>query len=166
MTTLATASKRSAGRPRLDRDRHIYCPAVEYELLEDLAEQADAVGVGICTYLEHLVSEAHDYHGQYLRELSALPRVVDPARLRATADDMTPEQCRPTSGPAKRQPVRLDRELADHVNQRCAELDVAYAHYLRAIFREAAGRTTPSPRHDQLAVEIDSRGEVRLPKAG
>lgn len=162
-----TPRVRSGGRPRLNRDRHTFNPTVELDVIEALADQAATVQMKLAPYLELLVAEAHGYHGEYLAELTALPARVNGEGLRKLVQGLGTEDLTPVAGPAVRKCLLVDRPLADAVTARCDELDARYADYLRAIFREAAGRTATAPRHDQLAVEIDvARGEMKLPKAG
>lgn len=154
------------GRPRLDRDRHLFYPVVEVDLIHELKEQAGAVQMKFAPYLELLLAEAHDYHGQYLQELATLPAAVQAPELRTKTAALDQAACVPLGGPGVRATIRVDRPLADQITRRCEELDALYAEYLRAIFREAAGRTGHFAQHHQLAVEIDKRGEVTLPIAG
>lgn len=163
----ATKRRGVGGRPRLNRDRHTFNPTVEVELVELLSDQAATVQMQLAPYMELLVAEAHGYHGEYLAQLSALPARVSAHELRESVSGLSADALHPIAAPGVRKTVRLDRPLAEEVQRRCDELDAQYADYLRAIFREATGRTATNPRHDQLAAEIDvRRGEMRLPKAG
>lgn len=158
---------RSGGRPPLNRDRYAFNPRVETDVLDILREQADSAQMQLAPYMELLVAEAHGYHGEYLQLLTQLPSAVPAEELRRRTTDLTADECTPVPHDNARKWFQVDRPLADQVQRRCEELDAAYADYLRAIFREATGRTATNPRHDQLAAEIDvRRGEMRLPKAG
>lgn len=155
------------GRPRLNRERHVYNPRVETDVLDILRDQADSAQMQLAPYMELLVAEAHGYHGEYLQILTQLPTAVPGDELRRRAAELTRDEVVPVAHDNTRKCFKVDKPLADEVQRRCAELDAAYADYLRAIFREATGRTATTPRHDQMAAEIDvRRGEMRLPKAG
>lgn len=158
---------RGGGRPRLNRERHAFNPSVESDVLDILRDQADSAQMQLAPYMELLVAEAHGYHGEYLQILTQLPTAVPAEELRRRAAELTPDECTPVPVGHPRKWFKVDKPLADEVQRRCDELDAAYADYLRAIFREATGRTATTPRPDQLAAEIDvRRGELRLPKAG
>lgn len=155
MNDMARKRVRVGGRPALNRDRHAFNPFMERDVDEILREQADTAGMTYAAYLELLVSEAHDYRGQYLRELSILPAAVQAEELRRRTAALTSQDCRGI-GPdrAGRATVRVDRPVANTIEKRCDELDVQFSEYLRAIFSEAAGNPKPS-NHDQLSLSLE-----------
>lgn len=170
MATTLKRRGRSPGRPPLGRERHLFNPTVEQHLLDALSEQAATVGMPLATYMGHVLAAAHDYHGQYLQELSVLPSPVTADELHERTDAIGREQCIPVSGNRRPKSFKADVDLAAKIAARCDELDVAYSDYVRAVFREATGHThTPMP--EQLAM-VDFPGprgssqEVGLRRAG
>lgn len=131
------------GRPRLDRDRHVYQPALERPLVRDM--EAAAAGLPISAYLESVISDAHDYHGPYL-PTTPLSLAVGHDELRARTAAIERSGDLGPVGPAEYRTVRLDRPLANQINARCDELDIAYSDYLRAVLRIAHGHTPKSLR--------------------
>lgn len=156
---------RPRGRPRLNVDYHVYNPALERPLVEELQRQADTVGLALAPYMDLLVSEAHEYHSDYLPELTAeLPIRISMDELRRTTALLATEDCTPVLNPNQRRRVRLERPLANRIDRRCRELDVEYTFYLRTILRHAAGMPDGRARAEQTAIpfDLDSPREERV----
>ncbi len=159
---------KSPGRPRLNRERRAFTSQCEVELLDVLQEQADAVGLRLGTYIELLLSQVHDYHGQYLADVRApLPTAIPVNQLRERADAVVTDPSRGAYRPGqyKIRTIRTDVPLGDRIEQRCRALDVAYSDYLRALLREAAGFPSPEAAGEQQAATISKEGELRLAEA-
>ena len=150
------------GRPSLGRDMHQWNPRLELPLDERLRDQADTLGVSYSGYLLLVLAEAHAWHGPYLPEVQhPLPIALSVDELRTRTQELTTDECmRGASGPTTRRPVRADRELADEINARARALDVGYAQYIRAVLREAAGRTTPQRSVQESLLDLP-RSRVR-----
>lgn len=124
-------------------------------MLEDLKRQAEAIHSPLSTYMERVVALAHGFDSPFLPDpqLLPLPMVAKPEELRRHTEHIDETQCvdlQPGVGRGAAK-IQLDRALADRINARCDELDVAYAAYLRAVLRPAAGHTAASIR--QLPVQ-------------
>lgn len=156
---MAVKRVRAGGRPRLNRDRHHYNPRIERDVDDILRRQAEAAGMAYASYLELLISEAHDYHGQYLRELSVLPAAIQADELRRRTAAIESEDCQPISrkGESVRHRFAVDRPVANQIEARCDELSAMFTDYIRAIFREAAGNPRPVT-HDQLSLSLEGQG--------
>lgn len=144
------ARKRSrGGRPPLHRDRHTYKPRLELPLVRDMAEaSARAFGdMPFSVYAELVISVAHSYDGPYLPDVPVLPIAVERSELQRRTAKITWVAVRPGAvGPAEPHTIRLDRVLADRINLRCEDLDLAYSDYLRVVLRIAHGHTPESLR--------------------
>lgn len=148
MATSMLKRRGAGGRPPLNRARHAFNPRVELPLYEELAHQADEARVPLSTYMECLLAEAHDYHGEYLRDLSVMHTPVTADELKERTARIAPEQCVPLSGENRRKSFKADEELAIRIAARCDELNTQYAEYIRAVFREATGYAD-KPLHQQ-----------------
>lgn len=170
MATSMLKRRGSGGRPRLNRARHAFNPRVEIPVYEELAHQADESGIPLSTYLECLLAEAHDYHGEYLRDLSVLPISLTAEELKERTAAIGSENCLPLAGDHRRKSFKADEELAIRIAARCDELNTQYAEYLRAVFREATGYAG-KPVHEQpTMVEVPRTARatqgVELKKTG
>lgn len=122
-----------------------------------LRGQAQTAGMTYAAYLELLISEAHDYHGQYLQELSVLPAAIQADELRLRTASIRPSDCRGIgSDRAGRAIIRVDRPVANLIEARCDDLDAQFSEYLRAILREAAGNPQPVT-HSQLSLSLEGQ---------
>jgi len=134
---------------------------LESPVRDALARQARDLHSPFATYVERVISLAHGFTSPFLPDpqLFPLPIVSTPDELRRHTSAIDVHECVPlTPGVDNaKAKVTLDRELADRINARCEELDVAYSAYLRAVLRPAAGYTTASVRrlHVQDILELD-----------
>ncbi|WP_313536136.1 hypothetical protein [Arsenicicoccus bolidensis] len=165
----SAARRRSPGRPRLNRDLRQFVTRFEPDLLDALQLQADAVHLSLSSYLVLLLAQVHDYHGQYLAEVEApLPTAVTVDDLRRTVPYLPMDPRRTSVRVGEQQytkTLRVDRPLADQIDHRCRELDLAYSEYFRGLFREAAGFPSPEAAGEQQAATISKEGELRLAEA-
>lgn len=130
-------------------------------MLDGLKRQAEAIHSPLATYMERVVALAHGFDSPFLPDpqLLPLPIAAKPRELQQLTDRIGEHDCidlQPGVGRGTTK-IQLDRALADRINARCDELDVAYTAYLRAVLRPAAGFTTDSVRrlHVQEAFELD-----------
>lgn len=130
------------GRPRLDRNRHVYGPTFELVLIEELRERARVLELPLSRYCDAVLAMAHGFSSPYLPDLDGYLAV--PVRgLRAYADrGIRADHGIQNMGPSGRVHVRADEPLAAQMDQRCEQLDMSYADYLRAILRVAVGFPT------------------------
>lgn len=150
------------GRPPLHRDRHTYKPSLELPLVRDMSKAAAAAfgDMPFSMYAELVVSVAHGYHGPYLPDVGELPIAVERDELQRRTAGITWDAIRPGAvGPAEPHTIRLDRELADQINLRCEEMDLAYSDYLRVVLRTAHGHTLESLRAAGFQDEFNFDGE-------
>lgn len=151
------------GRRPVGRERYDYYPALERPVADSLREQAAAASSPLATYLERVLALAHNYNSKFLPdpELWPLPIAAAPEQLQELTEHINEQDCldMPTGLGGATVRFRLDRPLADRINARCDELDVAYAAYFRAVLRPAAGFTAESVRrlHVQEALDLDTR---------
>lgn len=151
---------RSVGRPRLNRDLHTYIPRVEPDLADALNDLAGAAGLSFGRYLTYVISEAHGYRGKYLQELAVpLPLKPSPAEFRRRSASLTPGDCTPVTAKGVPAHVRVDRPVADMIQQRVDALGCQYSAYIRAILRIAAGHDRPG-RGVQTTLSDDLIGGV------
>lgn len=166
MTRRTTSTRRSPGRPRLNRDRHTFRPSIDPIAQERLALQAAAVGLPLSTYTEVLVSEAHGYVGEYLATLDSLPAVITAQELRDRVRRRTAAQCPETSMST---PICVkcvvDRPLANQIDEVCAALDVTFASYLRALIYDAVGYHPASEEFRGRQVTANINGGEMLVEA-
>lgn len=160
MATTLLARRGGGGRPRRNRVRHAFNPRLEVAVYDELARQAAELDMSMAGYIEHLLAEAHDYHGQYIQELSVLPAPLTAQELRERTAQISRDRCVPIAGERRRKSFLVDEELAVKIAARCDELDAQYADYLRVVFREATG-FADKPIPEQLSI-VDV-GDVRQP---
>lgn len=170
MATAMLRKRSKGGRRPSGRVRHMFNPSVEQHVYEELAHQADELSMPLSTYIEHLLAEAHDYHGQYLRSLSVLPAPLTVEELKERTQSIGRDECVPVKGERRYKSFKADEELAVKIAARCDELDAQYADYLRAVFRVATGYAD-GPTQEQLSMVDVPRsrkggGEVELQRTG
>ena len=159
-------ARKRTGRPRggSGRERHTYIPLLEAPVLDGLKRQAQEIHSPLATYMERVIALAHGFDSPFLPDpqLLPLPIAAEPEDLQRQTERISEDDCIDLWPGVDRATAsfHLDRALADRINARCDELDVAYAAYLRAVLRPAAGFTTDSIRrlHVQEVLELDGTG--------
>lgn len=136
------ATKRRLGRPPRGRDRHVYMAPLETPLFELLEQVAAASGYTFSAVASIIVSDAYGAHSPWDPDLDYSTLDVDIDRARALAAT-PPVPFSGVGGSTHTVALRLDRELADHVNARCDEQAVAYGHEIRRIITAAFGMDRP-----------------------
>lgn len=137
-------------------------------MVEHLSAQSELAGIPRTTYLERVVSLAHDFDSPFLPPVVLpLPTAVDAEVLRQHIVDLAPEECTAVRAdvPTHFMLFRVDKELAERINAWCDDHDVEYASYVRSILRLAAGFESEKelrPHHvqDQLVPYGIDRGRA------
>lgn len=150
------------GRPRSPRDMRTFIAGMDDDLHARLGERARDAGISLSSYMRLLVSEAHAYHGQYLESLSApLPMDVPVEELRERTAALTQQDCIDAIAPRRhrRPPLRLDRDLGEHIEHRVDALNVLYVEYFTAIYRAALGEHRPT-QGVQGTLDLEEEGRL------
>lgn len=158
-----TVTGKPRGRPRSPRDMRCFIAGMDDELHVRLVERAQQAGISLSSYMRLLVSEAHDYHGRYLESLSApLPMDVPIEELRTRTAALTQQECIDSLAPGRyhrKPPLRVDRELANRIEERVDDLDVHIVEYLTAIYRASLGEHRPT-HGVQGTLDLEEEGRL------
>ena len=127
-------------------------------MFEQLDEQSIRAGLPRTTYLERIVSLAHDFESPFLPPVALpLPTAVGHDQLQRHVATLAAEECTAVRAdvPSRYTLFRVDKELGERINAWCDEHDVDYASYVRSILRLAAGydsleQLRPNHVQDQL----------------
>lgn len=153
------------GRPRRSVPRVQANVSLEAKYATELRNQAEAAGLPLGTYLEQVISQAHQYSGPYLEELDTLPTSIPLARLRRATSRLGTRQCTPVSRTSPALVIKLDKPLAGALRQRASDLHVYYTDYLRAVLRLAAGGHSPNSGQPELGIDFTTTKEERRLRA-
>lgn len=130
----AVRKNRGVGRPSRDRTRHLYVPKLEVVSSLRLDALAERAGISSGMVAEIAIGHAHGYQSPWTSSIDVLGGVDADALVHVVQTMPSEPYCH--AGAYRRCHVRLDGVLADQVNNRCDELDVVYAHYLRRILHQ------------------------------
>lgn len=127
-------------------------PALEHPFRDLLVRVADQANLPVSVAASIIVSDAHDYHSPWEPELDYKTLGINIDNARAVAST-NPEPFPIVDSGRKRVHVRIDREIADHINERCDTAAVAYVEEVRRILAAAFGMDRPD-----LLRFVQSRG--------
>ena len=113
-------------------------PPLERPFRELLAHAADQARLPVSVTASIIVGDAYGYHSPWEPELDYAKLSIDIDGARSAA--ATPARTFPSvDSDRKNTHVRLDRELADRINDRCDVAAVAYVEEVRRILAAAFG---------------------------
>ena len=140
---MSRMARSRGGRPPLGRKRVQFAFSLEDEARERLIEQAARAGYRPGTYMERVICLAHDFESPFLPPpQQPLPTAVPADELQQHVQDIAPEDCEQARRTGSSHVlIRVDKALADPIQEWCNSHDAPYGGYVRSVLRLAAGFT-------------------------